>query len=77
MERTWTALYLSITIVLLAVLYDQLTKRIPSRLRADEAPKSAFGLVRVDELSSHASAHGVEYVYKFNDQIWTCTKLGL
>ncbi|KAL8905548.1 MAG: hypothetical protein Q9207_002574 [Kuettlingeria erythrocarpa] len=45
------------------MLYDQLTKRIPSRLRAEEAPRSAFGLVRADKLSSRASAHGIDIIF--------------
>ncbi|KAL9026743.1 MAG: hypothetical protein Q9196_004638 [Gyalolechia fulgens] len=59
----WTALSLCILIASAAVLYDQLTKRIPSRLRAEEAPKSAFGLVRADNLSSHTSAHGIDIIF--------------
>ncbi|KAL8909884.1 MAG: hypothetical protein Q9171_004797 [Xanthocarpia ochracea] len=58
----WT-LSLCILITLAAVLYDQLTKRIPSRLRAEEAPRSAFGLVRADKLSSRASAHGIDIIF--------------
>ncbi|KAI4193423.1 MAG: hypothetical protein LQ350_008321 [Teloschistes chrysophthalmus] len=46
-----------------AVLYDQLTKRIPSRLQAEEAPRSAFGLVRADKLSSRASAYGIDIIF--------------
>ncbi|KAF2003883.1 hypothetical protein P154DRAFT_519784 [Amniculicola lignicola CBS 123094] len=63
MDRPWIALYLCILIASAAVLYDQLTKRIPSRLRAEEAPKSAFGLVRADALSPHASAHGIDIIF--------------
>ncbi|KAL9628429.1 MAG: hypothetical protein Q9164_007280 [Protoblastenia rupestris] len=59
----WSVLSLCILIVSAAVLYDQLTKRIPSRLRAEEAPRSAFGLVRADKLSSRASAHGIDIIF--------------
>jgi hypothetical protein len=65
MGLTTTTLYLCICIALAAVVYDQLTKRIPSRLRAEEAPRSAFGFVRADKFSPHdkpARAHGIEQV---------------
>lgn len=65
MDLTTTTLQVSIFIALVAVLYDQLTKRIPSRLRADEAPRSASGFSRADALSPHdkpARAHGIEQV---------------
>ncbi|KAL8724128.1 MAG: hypothetical protein Q9166_008115, partial [cf. Caloplaca sp. 2 TL-2023] len=58
----WT-LSLCILTASAAVLYDQLTKRIPSRLRAEETPRSAFGLVRADKLSSRASAHGIDIIF--------------
>lgn len=60
MDGPWIALYVCIFLASAAVLYDQFTKRIPSRLRAEEAPKSGFGLVRADAISSHPSAHGIE-----------------
>lgn len=65
MDPTLTTLYLCIFIASAAVVYDQLTKRIPSRLRAEEAPQSGFGLVRADQLSSHkhARADGIEQVH--------------
>ncbi|KAF2271228.1 uncharacterized protein EI97DRAFT_408568, partial [Westerdykella ornata] len=63
MDWAWIALYLCILLASAAVLYDQLTKRIPSRLRAEEAPKSAFGLVRADALSPHASTHGIDIIF--------------
>jgi len=43
-----------------AVLYHWLTKRIPSRLRADQAPRSPFGLVPVDGFGSRRGGGGVE-----------------
>ena len=54
------ATYLSIFLLLLAVLYDQITKRIPTRLRADQAPKSGFGLILTAEYNLPPCAHGVE-----------------
>lgn len=60
MDRPWIALCLCILIASAAALYDRFTKRIPSRLRPEEAPKSAFGLVRADALSPYASAYGTE-----------------
>lgn len=64
MGPTLATLCLCTVIAVAAVIYDQLTKRIPSRLRAGEAPQSPFGLVRADKLSSdeHAPAHGIEHV---------------
>jgi hypothetical protein len=65
MDPTLAALYFCIVIASAAVLYDQLTRKIPSRLRVGEAPRSAFGLVRADTFSPHdetARAHGVEQV---------------
>ncbi|KAF2133614.1 TPR-like protein [Dothidotthia symphoricarpi CBS 119687] len=49
-----------------AIVYDQLTKRIPSRLQHGQAPRSGFGLVRADKLSAHnkpARAHGVDIIF--------------
>lgn len=70
MDPSLAALYLCVFIFIasVAVVYDQLTKRIPSRLQDGQAPQSGFGLVRADKLSAHderARAHGVEQVYKF------------
>lgn len=41
-------------------LYHQLTKRIPSCLRPDQAPKTSFGIVQVDGFASSVTRHGVE-----------------
>jgi hypothetical protein len=41
-------------------LYDKITKTIPSRLRADQAPKSAFGLIPAFAYGEPAEAHGIE-----------------
>jgi hypothetical protein len=54
------ALYTCVFLLSLAVLYDQITKRIPTRLRADQAPRSGFGLIPVAEYSFPARANGIE-----------------
>ena len=43
--------------------YYLLTRKIVTRLRVGQAPKSEFGIVRVDGFSSHAHARsgGTEY----------------
>lgn len=56
----WIILLLGILLPL-AVFYDQLTKRIPSRLHKHEAPRSEFGVVRADPFGSNTTAQGVEY----------------
>jgi hypothetical protein len=52
--------YLCIFLLSLAVVYDQVTKKIPTRLRADQAPKSGYGLVPAVTYESPARAQGVE-----------------
>lgn len=42
-------------------LYQQITKLFISRLRADQAPKSDFGIVPVDGFGSDTFSGGVEY----------------
>jgi hypothetical protein len=64
-DLTMTTRYLFCTSIVLAVIYDQLTQGIPSRLLVAEKPKGDFGLVRADKLSAHdesARAHGIEQV---------------
>ena len=60
-QLSWTVLFLGIFLPL-AVFYDQLTKRIPSRLHKHEAPRSEFGVVRADSFGSNTTTQGVEYV---------------
>ena len=48
-----TALVCLYIFIILAVVYDQVTKGILSRLREAEKPTSAFGLVRANKPSSH------------------------
>jgi hypothetical protein len=57
-----TALYLSVLLISAALLYDQATRRIPTRLRADQAPKSEFGVVPVGGFASQLRASGIEQV---------------
>lgn len=56
--------YLATTTILfglfLAILYDQLTKRIPTRLRADQAPRSGYGLVEATAHNAPVRASGIE-----------------
>jgi hypothetical protein len=59
MDQT-AAVYLCIFLLSLAVLYDQITKRIPTRLHANQAPKSRFGLIPTAEYNLPPCAHGVE-----------------
>jgi hypothetical protein len=56
--------HLTTTIILfcisLAILYDQLTKRIPTRLRADQAPTSMYGLIAAAAHDAPVRASGIE-----------------
>jgi hypothetical protein len=63
MDPVWTALCLPMLLILAALLYDQATRRIPTRLRADQAPKSEFGLVPVDDFALPLRAYGKEQVF--------------
>jgi len=44
------AVYFCIFLLLIALLYDRITKRIPTRLLADQGPKSGFGLIPASSL---------------------------
>ncbi len=55
-----TAAYLLIFLLSVAFLYDQMTKKIPSRLYSNQAPKSRFELVPVGANSLQIRAGGVE-----------------
>jgi hypothetical protein len=55
-----TAAYFLILSISIAILYDQVTQRIPTRLLADQAPKSKFGVVPVEGFGSQLRADGVE-----------------
>jgi hypothetical protein len=54
------AAYLCILLVSVAILYDQLTKRIPTRLRADQAPTSGYGLIAAAAHDAPVRATGIE-----------------
>ncbi|KJZ69751.1 hypothetical protein HIM_10862 [Hirsutella minnesotensis 3608] len=62
MDHT-TAVYLLVSLLSIAFLYDQVTKRIPTRLVADQAPKSRFGLVPIGAYNLPARAGGVDIVF--------------
>jgi hypothetical protein len=51
---------LCILLVSVAILYDQLTKRIPTRLRADQAPASGYGLIAAATHDAPVRAAGIE-----------------
>lgn len=51
---------LLLLLISLAFLYDQFTRRIPTRLADDQAPKSSFGLVPVGADNLPATASGIE-----------------
>jgi hypothetical protein len=56
------AAYILVIIGLVTIIYYLVTRNIISRLRAEEAPKSASGLVRADQFSADEDvrAHGIE-----------------
>lgn len=60
MDQT-TAVYVSLLLLSLLVVYDQITKRIPTRLRVDQRPKSGFGLVSATGNDIPVRADGIEY----------------
>jgi hypothetical protein len=62
MDAVSTALYFLVLLISAALLYDQATRRIPTRLRVDQAPKSAFGVVPVDGFASQLRTYGTEQV---------------
>ena len=53
-----TFLVISISI---SIVYNRLTKKIMTRLRVEQAPKSEFGIVPVNGFGSHAYSGGAEY----------------
>lgn len=62
MDPVSTALYLLVLLISAALLYDQATRRILTRLRADQAPKSAFSIVPVGGFASQLRVNGTEQV---------------
>ncbi|KAI9775707.1 MAG: hypothetical protein M1816_005776, partial [Peltula sp. TS41687] len=63
MDSMATAVYLLILLASAAFLYSQATKRIPTRLRADQAPKSEFGVVPVGGFGSRSHADGLDIIF--------------
>jgi hypothetical protein len=59
MDPVSIALYL-LVLISAALLYDRATRRIPTRLRADQAPKSEFGVNSVDGFASQLRTSGTE-----------------
>lgn len=51
---------LSLVLLLPMIAYDLATKRIPSRLQFEQAPKSESGIIPVDGFGSDADSDGVE-----------------
>ncbi|KAI9771112.1 MAG: hypothetical protein M1840_002463 [Geoglossum simile] len=62
MKLIWTAAYLG-ALLSVAGIYDQVTKRIPSRLRADQVPESKFGIDRADNFGSRGRTYGVDIIF--------------
>jgi hypothetical protein len=60
MDLATIVLYLSILLISAAFLYGKAAKRIPTRLRADQAPKSKFGVVPVAGFGTQSRADGLE-----------------
>lgn len=59
MEQALAA-YLCILFVSVVILYEQLKKRIPTRLRADQAPTSGYGLIAAAVHDAPVRASGIE-----------------
>lgn len=55
-----TTLYLLTFVLSVGYIYYKVTHKIPSRLIADQAPKSRFELVPVNSYNVPARAGGVE-----------------
>ncbi|RYP91980.1 hypothetical protein DL770_001901 [Monosporascus sp. CRB-9-2] len=78
MDLIWTAL--CAFLLLVAVLYDWVTKRIPSRLRPEQAPRTRFGLDPADGFSSPGDVHGADIIFVHGlgsnpDTTWGARKL--
>ena len=56
------AAYALIFLLSIAFLYNQIAKRIPTRLDPHQAPKSRFELVPVSANGLPTRADGIEYV---------------
>ena len=53
--------FLVILVISRASYYYLLTRKIVTRLRVEQAPKSEFGIVPVNGFGSHAHSGGTEY----------------
>ncbi|KAJ6023757.1 hypothetical protein N7540_004554 [Penicillium herquei] len=78
MMDQYTGFCILIFILSVAYLYFLVTKRIPSRLEPNQAPKSRFGLVPAYNLHSPARARGVDIIFVHGlgsnpDKTW-CTR---
>ena len=61
MDTAAAAVYLFIFLLSIAFLYDQITRRIPTRLDSNQIPKSRFELVPVGANGFPTRADGIEY----------------
>lgn len=52
----------AIIAVVLLLFYDQYTRKIPTRLREDQKPRSAYGLIPVHGFGRQVSRIGIELV---------------
>lgn len=59
MNFTWTFAWLG-ALLSAAGIYELVNRKIPSRLRIEQAPHSKFGMERADDFGSQGTAYGVE-----------------
>ncbi|RFU74219.1 alpha beta-hydrolase [Trichoderma arundinaceum] len=63
MEQTSIIFTVIVSLLTISLLYDKVTKGIPTRLVAEEAPKARFGLVPVGTHKSPAPARGTDIIF--------------